>query len=235
MQPETSYYDVSDTADPTHQDHGVASFNVLLDVCPHLDSRKLQIEDFLLSNGINNILEFSGLIPDDIPAMMTRKRKPPGTVGAVELEGDEVPLPGVVARAIKVLLWYVYWLYHTEFKGKDVIWSKLSNHRHYNEFRTRHYLQYQAHETYTTSQHQHNSIKPGSMVDRGAKGGVAGQDSRNISGTGRTVNVTGINDHQMPDLEMCTAGGAIERRHAAPVHAFNEDAETFVSDDTDDT
>ena len=41
LQPETSYYDVSDTDDPTHQDHGVASFNVLLDVCLHLDSLKL--------------------------------------------------------------------------------------------------------------------------------------------------------------------------------------------------
>ena len=280
LQPGTSYYDVSDTDDPTHQDHGVASFNVLLDVCLHLDSLKLQIEDFLLSNGINNIFTFFDLIPDDIPAMMTRKRKPPDTVGAVELEVDEIPLPGVVARAITVLLWYVHWLYHTEFKGKDVTWSTLTR-KHYNEFRTLHYLQYRR------------------------KVNLAGQDSRRISGTGRTVNVTGINDHQMPDLELCTVGGVIdtqrgpvvgimnqhpysekgnaihsslqlesyevnvneksrkiggtqsittpdgyalplnivcvmrqyevklERRHAAPVHAFDEDAETFVSDDTD--
>ena len=41
LQPETSPYDVSNTDDTTHQDHGVASFNVLIDVCLHLDSLKL--------------------------------------------------------------------------------------------------------------------------------------------------------------------------------------------------
>ena len=135
---QTATYDATDTDDPNHQDHGVASFNVLLNVCLHLDTLKPEIENFLLTNGINNVFEFMGLTPEDISSMMTRKRKPPGADGQVELETDEISLPGVVARALTVLYWYVHWLYHTEFKGQDVIWSKLTR-KHYNEFRTRHY------------------------------------------------------------------------------------------------
>ena len=119
-------------------DHGVASLNIVLDVCLNLDPMKTPIEDFLLTHGINNIFDFSCLNPDDVSEMETRNRKPPGEHGTIELEDDDIPLKSVVTRAIKVLLWYVYWLYHTEFKGKDVLWSKLSR-KHYNDFRTKHY------------------------------------------------------------------------------------------------
>ena len=228
------------------------------------------------SNGINNIFDFSGLIPDDIATMMTRKRKPPSTVGTIELlEDSEIPLPGVVARAIKVLLWYVYWLYHKEFKGKDVIWSKLTR-KHYNEFRTRHYRvvcqgiwdklspaaknvipareprhdnslarqppgnrlltvdarpsihDITAHlhalavgraKSYQANQHagtsaalsgQSNTL----LIDRGANGSVAGKDSRRISGTGRTVNVT--------DFEICNVGSVIDTQRDPVVGIMNQ-------------
>jgi hypothetical protein len=108
-QPELSYFDASDTDDPAHKDHGTASLSTLLDVCLHLDSLKPQIEDFLLNNGIHNIFDFSGIVPDDVPAMMTRKRKETSTVDIIELvEDSEIVLPGVVARAVKVLLWYIH-------------------------------------------------------------------------------------------------------------------------------
>ena len=127
-------YGISDTDDPNHPDYGVVSLNTLLKACFHRDPLKPQVEDFLLCHGINNIFDFTSLDPDDIPAMMTRKR----IADTAELEIDETPLPGVVARTIKVLIWYVYWLHQTEFKGQNVIWSKLTR-PHYNDFRTKQY------------------------------------------------------------------------------------------------
>jgi hypothetical protein len=38
----------------------------------------------------------------------------------------------------------------------------------------------------------------GAMIDRGANGGIAGSDTRRISDTGRTVDVVGIDDHELP-------------------------------------
>ena len=49
----------------------------------------------------------------------------------------------------------------------------------------------------------------GSLIDRGANGGVARDDVRIILRTNRKVNVTGIADHQLPDLEICTVRDVI--------------------------
>ena len=53
----------------------------------------------------------------------------------------------------------------------------------------------------TTSDH--------ALVDRGANGGIAGENVRVISRTDRTVNVTGVDNHQITDLQIVTAGGII--------------------------
>jgi hypothetical protein len=52
----------------------------------------------------------------------------------------------------------------------------------------------------------HRSSKSGALVDRGANGGVAGDDVRIIFKTGRHVDVRGIDDHQIVDIP---CGGVI--------------------------
>ena len=44
-------------------------------------------------------------------------------------------------------------------------------------------------------------------MNRGANGGLTGSDVRIISRTDRTVDVHGIDDHQMINLPIVTAGG----------------------------
>lgn len=55
--------------------------------------------------------------------------------------------------------------------------------------------------------HKPSLAGKGSLVDRGANGGVAGEDVRVIQRTDRKVNVTGIQEHQISDLDIVTAGG----------------------------
>ena len=43
-----------------------------------------------------------------------------------------------------------------------------------------------------------------SLVDRGANGGLAGADVHVLERTGRIVSVTGIDDHELPGLDMVT-------------------------------
>jgi len=59
----------------------------------------------------------------------------------------------------------------------------------------------------------HAHLKKGNswLVDGGAasNGGVAGEDVRVILHTNRKVNITGIANHQLPDLSICTIGGVV--------------------------
>ena len=45
---------------------------------------------------------------------------------------------------------------------------------------------------------KHSSSHYGSLIDRGANGGLAGSDVRILERTGRTVSVTGIDNHELP-------------------------------------
>ena len=54
--------------------------------------------------------------------------------------------------------------------------------------------------TYHTYNAKHADSKYASLVDRGANGGIAGDDVYVHSLSDHTVNVTGIEEHQMPDL-----------------------------------
>ena len=58
--------------------------------------------------------------------------------------------------------------------------------------------------TVTSVQVEH---KYGSLVDRGANGGLAGSDVRIITKTDRTIDVNGIDNHQVSNLPIVTAGG----------------------------
>jgi hypothetical protein len=48
------------------------------------------------------------------------------------------------------------------------------------------------------------------LVDRGANGGVAGSDVRVLFKTNRTVNIQGIDNHQLTDIDIGTVGGVVQ-------------------------
>jgi hypothetical protein len=60
-------------------------------------------------------------------------------------------------------------------------------------------------DTYRISAHKTKSNN-GALVDRGANGSIAGSNVRIISTTGRTVDITGINNHQLTKIKIGTIG-----------------------------
>ena len=49
----------------------------------------------------------------------------------------------------------------------------------------------------------------GLLVDHGANGGIAGEDVKIINKTGRHVDVQGIDNHQIVDIPIVTAGAVV--------------------------
>ena len=56
-------------------------------------------------------------------------------------------------------------------------------------------------------------------MDGGANGGLAGDDVKIINRTGLKVDVSGIDNHQVPNLELVTAAGLIDT-HQGPAIAI---------------
>ena len=56
---------------------------------------------------------------------------------------------------------------------------------------------------------EHHGISP-PLVDRGANGGVAGNNVRVIFKTNRTVDIKGIDNHQCTNIDIGTVGGVIQ-------------------------
>ena len=54
---------------------------------------------------------------------------------------------------------------------------------------------------HTVSNHQQATEVSGAWADRGANGGVARSDTKLIQGSGRTVNVTGIDSHEIKNVK----------------------------------
>ena len=48
-----------------------------------------------------------------------------------------------------------------------------------------------------------------SLIDRGANGGIAGTDTRVIQDTGRTIDLSGIDNHTINNLRIVKAGGVV--------------------------
>ena len=65
--------------------------------------------------------------------------------------------------------------------------------------------------TYHISKHSVSSY--GSLVDKGANGGLAGADVHVLERTGRKVSVTGIDDHELPGLDIVTCVTLIQTNH----------------------
>ena len=64
--------------------------------------------------------------------------------------------------------------------------------------------------------HSHSRTRRGALVDRGANGGICGNDVRIINKTGRMVDVQGIDNHQVVDVPIVT-GGAVAYTQRGPV------------------
>ena len=62
----------------------------------------------------------------------------------------------------------------------------------------------------------------GSLVYRGATGGLSGTDVRVICKTDREVDVTGIEYHQMGNLTIVTSGGVVKSNHGDIIVILNQ-------------
>jgi hypothetical protein len=65
---------------------------------------------------------------------------------------------------------------------------------------------------YHVSFHDSLTVKNLSLVDRGANGGVAGEDVRVIFCTSRTVDIKGIDNHHVNDIGIGTVGGVVNNQ-----------------------
>jgi len=64
------------------------------------------------------------------------------------------------------------------------------------------------HETiYNVSASRRSIQQSSSLIDQGANGRIAGDNIRIIATTDRSVNVSGIDNHQLTDLKIVTASG----------------------------
>jgi hypothetical protein len=87
-------------------------------------------------------------------------------------------------------------------------------------------------QVWTLNLHEINSIvysvsasrtkRPGALIDRGANGGVAGEDARIIQKLHRTVDVQGIDNHQIVDIPIVIAGGVINTRRGPAIAILNQ-------------
>ena len=71
--------------------------------------------------------------------------------------------------------------------------------------------QMNAHITYHVAQAK--QAKHGSLVDRGANGGLAGSDVRVLSTSSRKCTVTGIDNHEIPGLHLVQCAALVQTNH----------------------
>jgi hypothetical protein len=88
------------------------------------------------------------------------------------------------------------------------VMSKAST-RHVNSTRLEYYV----------SKHEATIAHSMSLIDRGANGGVAGDDVRIIFRTNRTVDIKGIDNHHVNNIGIGTVGGVVHTQHG-PVIAI---------------
>ena len=69
---------------------------------------------------------------------------------------------------------------------------------------------------------KHCSSLYGSLIDRGANGGLAGSDVIILERTGRTVSVTGIDNHELPGFDIVTCAALLHTNHGKVVVIMHE-------------
>ena len=82
--------------------------------------------------------------------------------------------------------------------------------------------QLNAHITYHVA--QANKAKHGSLADRGANGGLAGSDVRVLSISPSKCTVTGIDNHEIPGLDLVQCGALFDTNHGIVNLIMNEHA-----------
>ena len=65
-----------------------------------------------------------------------------------------------------------------------------------------------------------------SLVDRGANGGIAGDNIQVISKTGQTVDIQGIDNHRINEIPIVTAGGVITTQKGPVIAIMHQYAYT---------
>jgi hypothetical protein len=75
---------------------------------------------------------------------------------------------------------------------------------------------------YKVSYHrEHHSISP-SLVDRGANGGIVGNDVHIIFKTNLTVDIEGIDNHRCTNINIVTIGGVIHTNKGPVIGIMNQ-------------
>ncbi len=83
------------------------------------------------------------------------------------------------------------------------------------------YTSYAASTRYSVSSHE-SSNKTGALVDRGANGGIAGNDVRIISTSDRRVNIQGVSNHQVTDIPIVTCGALVNTQRGNVIAIMNQ-------------
>ncbi len=60
------------------------------------------------------------------------------------------------------------------------------------------------------------------LVDRGANGGIAGQDTRVLATMDRSIDLSGIDDHTVRNLPLVTAGGVVRSNRGDIILIMNQ-------------
>jgi hypothetical protein len=85
---------------------------------------------------------------------------------------------------------------------------------------------------YAANQHiqywasSHRQVRTGALIDRGANGGIAGDDVRIINRTGRQVDVQGIDNHQIVDIPIVTAEAIVKTQCGEVINILHQYAYT---------
>ena len=75
----------------------------------------------------------------------------------------------------------------------------------------------------------HARIKHGALVDRGANGGICGGDTRVFQTTGRTVDIQGIDSHQIVNIPVVSAGAVVKTHRGNVILIFHQYAHVLNS------
>ena len=68
----------------------------------------------------------------------------------------------------------------------------------------------------------HKTGEKGSLMDRGANGGISGKDVRVIYTTDKQVDITGIDHHQMTGMKVVTSGGVVTSKDGDIILILNQ-------------
>ena len=108
---------------------------------------------------------------------------------------------------------------HSDDQLDQVLQTYQAYHESQSETETPH-RQMNAHITCHVAQAK--QAKHGSLVDRGANGGVTGSDVRVLSTSSRKCTVTGIDNHEIPELDLVQCTALVQTNHGMVNLIMNE-------------